>query len=177
MGEVVDVRDRVARTLCGGKVRITFPVGEAESHDQFELLRHGAGEWKAFVARGIRDKATNEVKPMDMGSMKLPFVVKTRVGADGDEEIPLYTFTYLTFHKKKKKSSSRSSADRNWSYVPWSGLAPPLLSFYGGTFGASLNHFICKLYRSAAELNRVLVRSPETSSGGGGGRSSGGNRY
>ena len=59
MGEVVDVRDRVARTLCGGKVRITFPVGEAESHDQFELLRHGAGgrrSWRAAFATRRRTR-------------------------------------------------------------------------------------------------------------------------
>jgi len=76
--KTVDLRDRRPRTLCDGMVQITFPVSLEESHAQFELLRSRAGEWKPFVARGIRDKETKEVRPMDMGSMKLPFLVKPR---------------------------------------------------------------------------------------------------
>ena len=167
--EVVDLRDRKACTLCDGKVVVTFPVGEKEACEQFELLRRRAGEWKEWVARGIRDKETGVVRPMPMGTMKLPFVVKPRVGEDGEELQPLYIFTYLSFHKKK--GTSKTGLDRNWSYVPWASLAPPVLDFYSTTFAASLNHFICKLYRSASELNpgKAVASSASGGRGGGGG--------
>ena len=154
-------------------VNVTFPVTLEESYEQFELIRSGAGEWRPFEARGIKNKVTGEVKPMDMGSMKLPFVVKTRIGRNGRVLQPLYVFTYLTYRAGVGK---KPPAARNWSYVPYTGLTPRVFNLYESIFSRPMNHFICKLYRAPKDLNnKNIVKEEEetkeekntTSNGGG----------
>jgi hypothetical protein len=98
--------DRKSCELFGGLVRVDFPVTLEQSFAHFKILRELA-DWNPFTARGQRDKETGEVKPMDMGSCKLPFIVKP-CSVDGKELLPLYPFTYLTFNK--------GPAKRNWSF-------------------------------------------------------------
>ena len=167
----VDLSDRSSRTLCDDMVHVTFPVTLEESYEQFELLRWRAGEWRPFVARGIRDKETKEVRPMDMGSMKLPFVVKPHVGADGEELLSFYPFTYLVFGKKGTKG--KPPPVRNWSFVRYGEQAEPVRALYDSTFGEEMNHFICKLYRAPGDLNKECKSLVLQDGGGGGGSQEG----
>lgn len=136
--ETLDCRDRVERTLLDSRVRVQFPVSEAASFLHFRLFRNKP-DWKPFVARAL-----------DMGSCKLPFIVKILQTAAGLLQ-PLYRFTYLTY---RKGTGSKPDPVRNWSHVPFDEIPAEERAVLQLVFSSSMHHFLAKLYRATTDLGK-----------------------
>lgn len=157
--ETIDLRNREAKILLENRVKVDFPVDLETSFQHFQMFRKKPN-WKPFQARGIKDKKTGIVTPMDMGSCKTPFVVKPAIlqsgqgghGGTAGLLIPMYRFTYLAFRDKSKW---------NWSYELYDDIAAEERAVFQAVFRPEMNHILSKLYRSTHDLADKNTRTAD----------------